>query len=105
MTTVANGLCTSAPMPVLSAMGTNPRPATSAVMATGLSRASAPSRAASPGDRPFALSWLKNATRTTPFKTAMPMRAMNPMEAETLKGMPLMAREKIPPVMASGMVV
>ena len=40
MTTVASGLCTSAPVPVASAMGTKPSEATSAVMSTGRSRVS-----------------------------------------------------------------
>ena len=43
MTTVASGRCTSAPMPVFSAIGTKPRLATNAVMRTGRSRMSAPS--------------------------------------------------------------
>src|SRR5262249_20894375 len=37
MTTVASGRCTSAPTPVLKAIGTNPRLATSAVISTGRS--------------------------------------------------------------------
>ncbi len=35
MTTVANGFCTSAPVPVARAIGTKPSEATSAVMITG----------------------------------------------------------------------
>ena len=42
MTTVASGLCTSAPVPVLSAMGTKPKLATNAVIKTGRSRIMAP---------------------------------------------------------------
>ncbi len=44
MTTVASGLCTSAPVPVLSAMGKKPRLATSAVIETGRSLVKAPLR-------------------------------------------------------------
>ena len=47
MTTVASGRCTSAPAPVASAIGTKPSEATSAVISTGRSRVSAPSRTAS----------------------------------------------------------
>ena len=42
VTTVASGRCTSAPVPTLNAMGTNPRLATSAVMSAGRRRRSAP---------------------------------------------------------------
>ena len=47
ITTVANGLCTSAPALLASAIGTNPKLATSAVISTGRNRVSAPSRTAS----------------------------------------------------------
>ena len=43
MTTVASGRCTSAPVPVASAIGTKPSEATSAVISTGRRRVSAPS--------------------------------------------------------------
>src|SRR3546814_11983 len=46
ITTVAKGRCTSAPAPTLNAIGTKPRLATSAVISTGRSRVSAPSRTA-----------------------------------------------------------
>ena len=46
----------SAPVPVASAIGTNPSDATSAVMRTGRRRVSAPSRIASSTDRPCSLS-------------------------------------------------
>ena len=42
MTTVASGRCTSAPTPVLNAIGTKPSEATSAVISTGRSRVRAP---------------------------------------------------------------
>ena len=42
ITTVANGFCTSAPVPVARAMGMNPKEATSAVISTGRNRVTAP---------------------------------------------------------------
>lgn len=47
MTTVASGLCTSEPVPVANAMGTNPRDATNAVISTGRKRAIEPLKIAS----------------------------------------------------------
>jgi hypothetical protein len=43
ITTVANGRCTSVPVPTFSTMRINPKLATSAVIKTDLSRASYPS--------------------------------------------------------------
>ena len=51
-TTVASGRCTSAPTPVLSAIGMKPNAATSEVMSTGRRRVSAASRIAASGSRP-----------------------------------------------------
>src|SRR5882757_9129038 len=42
ITTVAKGFCTSAPVPVASAIGTKPSEATSAVITTGRNRINAP---------------------------------------------------------------
>lgn len=47
ITTVASGRCTSEPAPTLSAIGTKPSEATSAVIITGRSLVKAPSRTAS----------------------------------------------------------
>ena len=55
MTTVASGRWTSAPTPVLSAIGRNPIAATSAVMSTGRRRTWHPSRIASSGPAPAAM--------------------------------------------------
>ena len=41
---------------------------------------------------------------TTPFRTAMPSRAMNPTEAGTDRYSPEMSRPKMPPIMANGML-
>ena len=57
MTTVASGRCTSAPTPVLNAIGTKPRLATSVVISTGRSRVSAAWFTASSSGRPFCRSW------------------------------------------------
>ncbi len=45
---------------------------------------------------------LKLFTRTTPFRTAIPERAIKPTPADTLKGIPLMSRPKTPPTRAIG---
>ncbi len=58
ITTVASGFCSSAPVPVASAIGTKPSEATSAVMATGRNRVIAPSWIAWSGKRPDAISCL-----------------------------------------------
>src|SRR5262249_40947556 len=47
ITTVARGFCTSAPVPVANAMGTNPKEATRAVINTGRRRVMAPCMMAS----------------------------------------------------------
>src|SRR6266404_4576576 len=59
ITTVASGRCTSAPDPLASAIGTNPRLATNAVISTGLSRVKAPSHTAFRTVRPSSRNWLK----------------------------------------------
>ena len=101
-TTVASGLCTSAPTPVASIMGTNPRAATSAVMSTGRARSRAALMAASAGPFPSSSSASSRDMRTTPFSTAMPERAMKPTAAEMETGMPRRARTIIPPTEAKG---
>ena len=52
ITTVASGLCTSAPVPVAMAIGTKPSEATNAVIKTGRRRVSAPSWMAASFGRP-----------------------------------------------------
>ena len=86
MTTVASGRCTSAPVPVARAIGTKPRAATKAVIATGRSRVRAPSRTASGIAVPYATSARMWFSSTKPFRTATPESAMNPTAAETEKG-------------------
>ncbi len=102
MTTVASGRCTSEPAPVLSAIGTKPRAATSAVMRTGLSRVAAASLMASARGWPPARSWLMAVTRTTPLRTATPNRAMKPTDAERFSVRPRIHNAAMPPTSANG---
>ncbi len=59
-----------------------------AVIISGLKRRRQPSRTACSSELPRRRSWRKKATRTTPFWTAMPSRAMNATAAETESGRP-----------------
>ena len=86
ITTVANGRCTSEPMPVFRAIGTNPSAATSAVISTGRSRVKAPSTIASSSKRPCCLKSLMKDTNTKPLSTAIPESATNPTAADIEKG-------------------
>ena len=102
MTTVASGRCTSAPMPVLIAIGRKPRLATSAVMITGRSRRMAAVRTASSTGTPSSRSWRMVDTSTMSPRTATPDSATNPTPAEMLNGMSRSQRATIPPVKPSG---
>jgi len=102
MTTVAIGFCTSAPVPVASAMGTNPSEATRAVMTTGRRRVSAPTRIASILGVPSCINCRMKLSITSPLRTATPDRAMNPTAAETEKVMSRSHKAAMPPVSASG---
>ena len=88
ITTVASGRCTSAPVPVASAIGTKPSAATSAVISTGRRRVAQPSRIARSTGAPSARSWRMNDTITRPLSTATPESAMKPTPAEIENGMP-----------------
>ena len=83
-------------------MGIKPSPATKAVISTGRNRADAPSIMAVTKSPLFILNALMNVSMTTPFNTAMPDSAMNPIAAEIDKGMPRTHRANTPPVKASG---
>ena len=102
MTTVARGRCTSLPVPTLIAMGTNPSPATRAVVSTGRSRVMAPSITASSSALPPVRNDRIKLTITRPFSTATPESAMNPTPADMDKGMSRSHRAATPPVKASG---
>ena len=102
MTTVASGRCTSEPMPVFRAIGTKPSEATSAVIRTGRSRVRAPSIIPSLTLMPWKMRSRKNATMTSPLRTAIPDSAMNPTAAEIENGIPRTSRAAMPPVNANG---
>ena len=105
ITTVARGRCTSAPIPVARAMGTNPREATKAVISTGRSRVSDPCRMASSKGTSWSRNLLIKEMMTIPFNTATPDNAMNPTAAEIDNGIPRIHKEKTPPVKAKGIPV
>ena len=103
ITTVANGLCTSAPEPLLNAIGRKPKDATSAVISTGLNRTLVPIitilyRFFIPED----FRRLNSAIRTIQLSTATPNNAIKPMPALILKGNPLNARNRMPPIADKG---
>ena len=104
MTTVANGRCTSAPEPLLKAMGKKPNEATKAVINTGRNRIFVPFNTTCLGsDSPDFLILLNSATKTMPLSTATPNKAINPTPALILNGIPRKARNKIPPMAERGM--
>ena len=88
ITTVASGLCTSAPVPVFSAIGINPRLATSAVINTGRNRTKAPSRIDFVRSPVSSQSWRIKESMTSPFRTATPESAIKPTPAEIDNGIP-----------------
>ena len=105
ITTVASGRCTSAPSPLLNAIGKNPIDATKAVIKTGRNLIFPPMRTTS-----FKLEWnsfwrLNSAIKTIPLSTATPKSAMKPTPADILKFIPRSHNERIPPIAESGMVV
>ena len=103
ITTVANGRCTSAPAPLLMAMGKKPREATSAVINTGLNLTCVPfNTIADKSVSPSFFSWLNSAISTMPLSTATPNKAINPTPALILKGIPRKASKSIPPIADNG---
>ena len=71
-------------------------------MSTGRKRLTAPDKTASITPNPSSRSRLKQLTITMPLSTATPLRAMNPIAAVMLKGMPRNHSASTPPVTASG---
>ena len=107
ITTVANGLCTSAPADVAIAIGTNPNEATSPVRNTGLSRCGHPCLIILPVHMVYSFFFLKSLKWLIiriPFNTATPNRAINPTPAEILNGNPLSHKATIPPISDNGTV-
>ena len=105
ITTVARGRWTSAPVPVAMAMGMKPSEATRAVIRTGRSRVSAPSRIASSRPTPPSLKLRMYEIITRPLSTATPESAMKPTAAEIDIGMSRSQSARMPPVKANGMPV
>ena len=116
ITTVAKGFCTSAPEPLLNAIGKKPNDATKAVINTGRNLILVPSNTIFFKSEIFKLPivfclflivsffiWLNSAIKTKPFNTATPNKAIKPTPALMLKGIPRSAKKKIPPMADNGM--
>src|SRR6185503_18718186 len=88
MTTVASGLCTSAPAPVASAIGKNPKAATAPVVMTARIVWIAPLSIASSMESPPSMRRFTSFAMTTPFKTETPASAMKPTAAGMLNDRP-----------------
>ncbi len=83
-TTAASGFWISEPGPVAKRMGTSPMTVSMAVIMTGRNLLSAPVTAASSMlSSVSSRSWFRYDISTTPFITAVPSRAMKPMDAGT----------------------
>ena len=105
ITTVARGLCTSAPEPVLKAIGINPKQATKAVIATGLSLDFAPLTTAFTKLSSVLRRLLMKLTKTKLLSTTIPDNAIKPIMAGILKFIPLKYKVKIPPAKPRGIEV
>ena len=106
ITTVARGFCTSAPAPCDNAIGRNPSEATVAVISTGRNLIFVPSIILSViFSIPSFFNWLNVAIKTIPLRTATPNKAINPIPAEILNGMPRANNANTPPMALIGMAV
>ena len=54
---------------------------------------------------PILFKWLNSDIKTIPFNTATPNKAIKPTPALILKGIPLSAKKKIPPIVDNGIAV
>ncbi len=104
-TTRAKGRCTWEPMPFDTAAGNRPTQAAKQVMATGRSWVEQAWRMASVRGTPSITERLNEDSTMMPFITEMPNRPMKPIAAETLIGVPVSDRAKMPPTMAMGMTL
>src|SRR2546427_233247 len=104
ITTMASGRWISEPGPLASSRGTRPKAVMEAVISTGRSRRSEPSRTTCSMGRPSACRWLKCVTSTNPLSTAMPSSAMKPTEAGTDRYSPAALSAAMPPTSANGML-
>jgi len=103
MTTMASGRWISAPGPEASKNGERPSAAIDAVSTTGRKRRRAPSMTASLNGRVLLQTTsLMYEISTTPFSTAMPIKAMKPTEAGTEMNWPLAHSAMTPPIVANG---
>ena len=87
-------------------MGKNPSEATNAVIKTGRKRNFVPVNTIM--DKlfiPVLFNRLNSAIKTMPLSTATPNKAMKPTPALMLKGIPLNAKKKMPPMVDKGMAV
>ena len=102
ITTVASGLCTSAPAPVEIAIGRNPIAAAPAVSITGRNLFLVPLIIICfISIVPFSFSSFRCSISTIPLSTAIPNRAINPIPADTLNGIPLTHSSSTPPTIAN----
>jgi len=108
ITTIANGLDASEPIPCDKAAGSKPIAAIIAVITTGRKRSSTPAFIAMAKD--VQAVWCFNSIilllnlviSITPFCTQMPKSAIKPIPAEILKLTPVTNSAKIPPIIANG---
>ena len=104
ITTVASGRCTSAPAPLLIAIGKKPSEATKPVISTGRNLIFVPINTIFfKSCQPSLFNRLNSAIKTIPFKTATPNNAIKPTPADILNGIPRKAKAKIPPTADRGM--
>ena len=101
-TTSASGFCTSAPMPVASAIGSRPVKDAKQVMNTGRIRSSPAWSSARRHGIPSTRRWLKWDIMMMPSITVMPNSARKPIAAGTLKFSPATARAATPPMIDIG---
>ena len=103
--TVANGRCTSEPIPVEREAGNNPKIATVAVIKIGRKRCLTPLNTATFNTFPSALRLLICVIIITPFWMATPINAMNPTADDTFKVIPRRFKANIPPKRANGTTI
>ena len=103
---MAKGFCTSAPALLLNAIGKNPKLATVAVINTGRSRILVPSiTRLKTSLTPSFSNWLKVPINTIPLRTATPNKAIKPIPALMLKGIPRSIKANTPPMALIGIAV
>lgn len=102
ITTVARGLCTSAPVLTFSATGIKPKFATSTVIKTGRNLVMTPSTMELIRSPISCSRCLINDNMTSPSSTAIPDSAIKPTPADIDNGMSPIQSAKTPPVRAKG---